>query len=78
MMIHMKTTLEIDEDLVRRVMELAEIRTKTEAIEFALNAAERLLRRQKLLDETLPDEMLEACVDPGYDPVALRESDVPH
>ncbi len=73
----MKTTLEIDDELVRRVMELGRIRTKTEAIEFALSAAERLLRRRKLLDEALPDGALEDCVDPSYDPVALRESDVP-
>lgn len=73
----MKTTLEIDEALVRRVMELGRIRTKTQAIEFALGAAERLLRRRRLLEENLPDGVLEDCVDPGYDPVALRESDVP-
>ena len=73
----MKTTLEIDEALVRRVMELGRIRTKTQAIEFALSAAERLLRRRRLLEEDLPAGVFEDCVDLGYDPVALRESDVP-
>jgi hypothetical protein len=47
----MKTTIDLDEDKLRRVMELTGINTRKEAIDFALSQAERLAKIRQLFSK---------------------------
>lgn len=44
----MRTTVDIDEDLIREVMKLLEVRTKREAVKRSLEAVVREQRRRRL------------------------------
>ena len=46
----MKTTLDIDDALLKKVMEASKSRTKKSAIEIALKEYLRLIKRQELKD----------------------------
>lgn len=69
-------TLEVDEKKLARVMKLTGIRTKTAAVEYALGAAERVARREKLFAIRWNAEDLAAAVDPSYNVSAVRHADV--
>ncbi len=71
----MKITVEIDELKLARVMELGGIRTKTAAIEFALETAERELIRDRLYSVRPTAEELRESVDPAYSVTRLREKE---
>jgi len=45
-----RTTLDIDEKLLQQAMEACEAKTKTEAVEFALQELIRHRRRQQLME----------------------------
>ncbi len=49
----MKTTIDLDEDKLGRVMALTGIKTRREAIDFALTEAERFARIKKMLLRSL-------------------------
>jgi Arc/MetJ family transcription regulator len=70
----MKTTIELDETLLLRVMELAGVQTRREAIDLALRETERHLSRRALLAESIYAgvEEGEVVLDEDYDHKALR------
>ena len=73
----MKTTVEIDEKKLGRVMTLCGIKTRREAIDHALTEAERHARLRKALKTTWTPERLKRAIDPDYDVLKLREKDKP-
>ena len=73
----MKMTVEIDEKKLSRLMKLTGIKTKTRALNYALNAAERSARLDRLLSTTLDPKDLENAIDPRYDVRELRARETP-
>jgi Arc/MetJ family transcription regulator len=73
----MKTTIDLDEDKLRRVMKLTGIKTRKEAIDFALSQAERLARIKKLFSRPLYVSHSDEIIDPSYDLMRLREAEKP-
>ena len=69
----MKTTIELDDAKLERVMKLTGLKTRKEAIEFALTEAERIAKVHHALNEPFyvvrEDEDVVAA---GYDVRALR------
>jgi Arc/MetJ family transcription regulator len=74
---HMKTTLDIDEKKLCRVMKLTGLRTRKETIDFALTEAERLARIRKLLDGAFYVDAAGDVIDPCYDVMKLRKTEKP-
>jgi Arc/MetJ family transcription regulator len=72
-----KTTIELDEEKLFRVMELTGIRTRKEAVDYALIQAERAAKLAKLLAKSWTKEDLESALDPTYNLLALRRKDRP-
>jgi len=69
----MKTTIDLDEGKLERVMSLTGLKTRKEAIEFALTEAERIARIHHALNE--PFYVVregDDVIDPAYDVRALR------
>jgi hypothetical protein len=73
----MKMTLDIDERKLSRIMALTGIRTKTAAVDFALDATERGARLRKLLARGVSGAELRGAVDPAHDISALRSREIP-
>jgi len=73
----MKMTVEIDEKKLSRLMKLTGIKTKTRALNYALNAAERTARLSRLLSTTLSQKDLKNAIDPRYDVLELRARERP-
>ena len=73
----MKTTIDIDEARLKRVMKLAGLKTRKAAVEFALREAERAARIKRLLGASLADEEFTDAVDSAYDVRSLRERERP-
>ena len=72
-----KTTIELDEKKLLRVMDLTGIKTRKEAVDYALVQAERAAKLNKLLSKSWTKEDLESALDPNYDLLALRRADKP-
>ena len=73
----MKTTIDIDEELLVSVMTLTGVKTRRAAIDYALREAEKSAKLAHLVREAPPDVVFGEAVDPGYDVVALRNKEVP-
>lgn len=74
----MKMTMSIDEALLERVMKLTGLKTKTEAVDFALREAERKSKLSKFLaSERLAAVEWKDSLDPAYDLMALRMAEMP-
>ncbi len=73
----MKTTVNLNGEKLLRVMKLAGLKTRREAIEFALTEAERVAKMRKLFEKPWTVEDLKDAVDPRYDIVALRKKEKP-
>lgn len=73
----MKTTIEIDESKVLRIMEYTGIKTRREAIDYALTHAERLARIEKVLSKPFYTVNDGDIVDPNYDVMKLRAMERP-
>jgi Arc/MetJ family transcription regulator len=73
----MKTTIDIDEAKLKRVMRLSGARSRKAAVDYALSCAERAGRLNRLFERALPDEAYRTAVDPAYDLAALRARDIP-
>ena len=73
----MKTTVELDEQKLRRLMELTGIKTRREAIDFALTEAERVAALKKQLQKRWSPEDLKEALEPHYDVLKLREEERP-
>jgi len=71
-----KMTMFIDETLLARVMEITGIKTKTEAVEFALRETERKAKITRFVaTETIAADEWRGAVDPAYDLTALRAAE---
>jgi Arc/MetJ family transcription regulator len=71
-----KTTMEIDEEKLKRVMKLGGFKTRKEAVDWALTEAERLATINRIAEEPWSAEMLKDAIDPGYDVLATRRQPV--
>ena len=71
----MKTTIEIDDAKLKRVMKLAGLKTRKATIEFALSQAERLGRINRLFAEQFFIEDQGEVIDPSYDVLTLRQQE---
>ena len=71
----MKTTIEIDEAKLKRVMKLAGLKTRKATIEFALSQAERLGRINRLFAEQFFIEDQGEVIDPSYDVLRMRQQE---
>jgi hypothetical protein len=75
-MTRMKTTIDLDEKKLRRVMKLTGITTRKQAIDFALTQAERLARVKKLFEEPFYLDSGD-IIDPNYDLERMRNRETP-
>jgi hypothetical protein len=76
-MAHMKTTVDIDEKKLSRVMKLTGLKTMKETLDFALNEAERLARLRNMLRGSFYVDEAGDVVYPDYDIVKMRELENP-
>ncbi len=70
----MKTTLELDEDKLTRLMSLTGIATRKEAVDWALTEALRIAAINQVSDAPWSPAFLKDAVDPGYDILAMRHA----
>ena len=76
--IRVKTTVELDERKLIRIMQLTGLKTRREAIDYALDQAERAAKMAKLFARPRRSrEEIRDALDPEYDLMALRERDKP-
>jgi hypothetical protein len=73
----MKTTIDIDENLLTSVMTLTGVKTRRGAVNYALREAEKSAKVERLVRESPPDEAFKAAVAEGYDIAALRDQEIP-
>lgn len=73
----MKTTIEIDEGKLDRIMKLTGIGTMKEAVDWALSEALRLATINRVLEEPWSAEEAREAVDPAYDIIAIRNGASP-
>lgn len=75
----MKITLNVDKDLLERVVEITGASTKTKAIDYALREIDRRARLVEVLAEGTgaTSEELKEMFDPASDPMALRVAEAP-
>lgn len=76
-MARMKTTVDIDERKLRRVMKLTGLKTRKETIDFALTEAERLARVSRMFQKPFYLEGDRPIMDPDYDILEMRERERP-
>jgi Arc/MetJ family transcription regulator len=78
MIVRMKTTVDLDEQKLLRVMELTGLKTRKAAIDYALSQAERSAKIAKLFARSRRSkDELKNALDPKYDLTALREVEKP-
>jgi Arc/MetJ family transcription regulator len=70
-----KTTIEIDQAKIKRVMKFTGVKTYREAVDLALTQAEKLGRMQTLFDGELFTSDKGDIIDPAYDVEALRRKE---
>ena len=75
----MKMTLNIDDDLLERVMVTTGAKTKTEAIALALKEMDRRGKLREVLgrDRGMTSDDWKNAFDPDYDVTALRVAETP-
>ena len=73
----MKTTIDLDETKLKRVMKLAGIGTRKEAIDAALTELERKAKLNHFFANALPHDSYKNAIDPKYDLMKLREMSKP-
>ena len=74
---HMKTTIDVDDKKLRRLMKLTGLKTRKETVDFALTEAERLAKVRRLLDGPFYVVAAGDVIDPGYDIVKMRKLEKP-
>jgi len=63
----MKTTIDIDEKRLKRVMELSGLKTRKAAVDYALREAECAANVERMVREAFPGDAYLDAVDPSYD-----------
>jgi Arc/MetJ family transcription regulator len=74
---HIKTTIEIDEGKLDRIMKLTGIGTMKEVVDWALSEALRLATINRVMEEPWSAEEARDAVDPTYDLIAIRNEASP-
>lgn len=74
---HVKTTVEVDEHKLKRVMDLCNISTRREAIDRALTELERQASFKQVLSRKWDPAILRDAIDPAYDVLELRNQEKP-
>jgi len=69
---HMKTTIEIDEDKLTRLMILTGLRTRKDVVDWALTEAERIATIDSISKNPWDSAFVREAVDPEYDIIAIR------
>lgn len=72
----MKTTIELDEDKLKRVMSLTGLKTRKEAVDYALTEALRMATLEDIRKNPWSADFLKEAVDEDYDILALRRQPV--
>ncbi len=75
----MKITLNVDDDLLNRVVKSTGLKTKTAAIDLALREMDRRSRLYEVLSRGsgVEGEELANMFDPASDPMTLRAAETP-
>jgi Arc/MetJ family transcription regulator len=73
---HMKTTVELDETKVQKIMRLTGINTMKEAVDWALYEALRIAKISRIAEAPWDAEFLKDAVDPNYDVIQSRRAPV--
>jgi hypothetical protein len=68
----MKTTIDLDEAKLKRVMKLSGMSTRKETIDAALTELERKAKLNHFFANALPHEAYKNAIDPKYDLMKLR------
>lgn len=68
-----KTTIELDEAKLERVMKLGGFSTRKEAIDWALTEAERIASLNRIAQTPWSSAMMKEAVDENYDVLAARQ-----
>ncbi len=71
----MKTTIDIDDKKLHRLMRLTGLKTRKQTVDFALTEAERLARIHKLLNGPFYVDAAGDVIDPDYDVVKMRKTE---
>jgi len=72
----MKTTIEIDDSKLLRVMALTGLKTRKEAVDWALTEAERIARVDHIAANPWDSATVRESVEPGYDVLSIRNQSV--
>jgi hypothetical protein len=72
-----KTTIELDEKKLIRLMKLTGIKTRKEAIDYALTEAERVARINAFYQHDFYVDSEGPIIDPQFDLLALRHREKP-
>ena len=72
----MKTTIEIDDDKLDKIMKLSGIATRKEAVDWALTEAVRLAVMNDIEKNPWTLRETTEAVDPDYDIMAIRQGTV--
>ena len=70
----MKTTIEIDEKKLDRIMKMTGIATMKEAVDWALNEAMRIATINQIMEEPWSAEEARSVMDSNYDLIAIRNN----
>ncbi len=71
---HMKTTIELDDQKLERIMIAMNLKTRKEAIDWALTEAERLAIIHSIKANPWSARVMEDAIDPDYDVMAMRRA----
>lgn len=73
----MKTTIEIDEKKLDRIMKMTGIATMKEAVDWALSEAMRIATINQMIKEPWTAEEARRVMDSSYDLIAIRNNTTP-
>ncbi|MFZ4774593.1 MAG: type II toxin-antitoxin system VapB family antitoxin [Terrimicrobiaceae bacterium] len=69
-----KTTVELDEEKLEKLMRLTGMKTRKEALDWALGEGVRMAAIHRIEESPWDADFLKNAVDPGYDVLASRAS----
>ena len=72
----MKTTIELDQEKIGRIMRLSGIGTMKEAVDWALTEALRIAEINRIAERPWDSAFLKDAVDPAYDVLEARRGPV--
>jgi phage gp16-like protein len=73
----MKTTIDLDDKKLRRLMKLTGLKTRKETIDFALTEAERLAKIRSIFAKSFYVDPSKQTIASGYDVMEMRKLEKP-